>query len=557
MNKTFTCSNKKTVQALITSCYKNNIKKVVLSPGSRNAPLIISFGNHPEFECFTIADERSAAFYALGMARKLNEPVALVCTSGSAVLNYAPAIVEAYYQQIPLVVITADRPPELIDQEDGQTIRQPNIYANYIKQSLNLPVCASVKSTGEVLPGIDNIINLSVNAPQSPVHINIPFYEPLYNTEQIIIAEKSQKQEKESKSFIFSSELKNIWHSSAKKIIVIGAMQPDKKIEELLHRLNLEQKAVVISSPLSNIKNPALSTTPDPLFFSRVPDSIAEYKPDLLITIGSSVVSKFMKQFFRYHKPVHHWDIDINHTRIDTYGCLTEKIEHDTLPVLEELVREKSAGDKEFYNKWVFRKIDIAMHLNTVYSKAQWSDLLVFKTFFDSVQEPVELHLANSTPVRYAEFFTKHPDIVYMGNRGTSGIDGSLSTAAGAAMVSWKPVYLITGDMSFIYDSNALWNSNLPNNFKIIIINNGGGNIFKVLKGPSDTEHIDKFVANTPVNIAKLCNAYGVNYFSAINVDELNVRLLELYETQKCTVLEVFTDSDTSAAGYRDIFKDL
>ncbi len=544
----YTGSQIKAVQAVVNSCYQQGIRHVVLSPGSRNAPFIATFGNHPHIRCYTIVDERSAAFYALGMTLELQAPVALVCTSGSAVLNYAPAVVEAYYQEVPLIVITADRPEELIDQEDGQTIQQQDIYRNYSKESLHL--------AADLAPGareaLNKIMQQAQSYPQGPVHINVALREPLYQLETLEVPALSATQAEAQSPFQLSKELQAQWQQAKKVLLVCGLARPNKKVSSLLQRL-AASGVVVLAPALSN--HDGFDTTPDPLCFSPAPEVLAAYKPDLLLTIGGPVLSKFLKMFLRTHQPEQHWDIDLNPKEVNTYGCLTQKLIATSETVLQALCDTRPQVELNYAALWQQRQETVATHHQNFLKSAAWSDIKVLDIFFQSIHSPIQLHLANSTPVRYAEFFPKHPFITYHANRGTSGIDGCSSTAAGAALHSELPVYLITGDLSFLYDSNALWNQHVPDNLKIIVINNQGGNIFKVIKGPDTTGQLPVFEAHAPVQLEKLCQAYGHGYLLAHKEDELQQQLKALQQSSTCTILEVRTDSDVSAGAYRDYFK--
>lgn len=551
---TFNCSDKKSVQWLLTALKSIGLKHVVLSPGSRNAPLIISFANSSSFECYNMVDERSAAFYALGMAKQLNEPVAICCTSGSAVLNYAPAISEAYYQEIPLVVITADRPPELIDQEDGQTIHQENIFSNYIKNSINLSPCNQLENETLHRQNLIDTLAQSVQYPKGPVHINIPFNEPLYQTTSFQINESVSITEQLTPTWDLTLAQKDTWEKAKKIVIIVGQMAENKDLEAKLMKLMEQKNIFVLATPLSNLNQP-ISTSVESLVYNSKPEGLLSYAPELLITLGGSVVSKALKQFIRKVKPTHHWDIDVNPKTIDTYQCLSDKITSTPTYFLDQLINLTPNINSNFQELWAEKREFVSAKREEFVRTQGWNDFSIYNTFLRSITNPIELHLANSTPVRYIELFDKHPQIAYHCNRGTSGIDGCSSTAAGSALMSDKPCYLITGDLSFLYDSNALWNNHLPNNLKIIIINNQGGNIFKIIKGPTDSKQLEHFQANTPAKIRALCETFSVNYFSASDENSLKIGLKKLKNATKCAALEIFTTPNESAESYRNYFK--
>ncbi len=548
-------SNKKMVQILVEQCYTFGIKHVFISPGSRNAPLIIAFDNHSEFTCYAIPDERSAAFYALGLARQLGEPVAVVCTSGTAVLNYGPALTEAYYQEIPLITITADRPPELIDQEDGQTIRQFNIFKNHIKFSANLPVSETdvnlQKGKSEIIKALTKAIGL----PTGPVHINIPFMEPLYETAEIEV-KKDTRHNPHSKSKIpdhIRNEFIEAWNGSDKIMILVGVNKPDKIVNQLIDNLICEKNIVFIAPPTANIEGEKVITTPENLFLSLQKDEGKNFAPDLLITIGGPVVSKATRNFLRQHKPRFHFDVDQNPMRVDTYQSLTDKIMIDHVDFLN-FADELDKKEPLFLADYLSKNDIVLTKSREFFKSTDWSDLNIYDIFFKQLNSSVNLHLGNSTPVRYAEFFPKHDRVNYYCNRGTSGIDGSTSTAAGSALASSELTILITGDISFIYDSNAFWNRHVPKNLKVLLINNEGGNIFKVIPGPRQTEQIESFFnTHQTAKAEKICQAFDISYLKASNQVELIETLPLLMTSQNCTVLEVFTSSDFSAEVYRKL----
>ncbi len=275
----------------------------------------------------------------------------------------------------------------------------------------------------------------------------------------------------------------------------------------------------------------------------------------MLISFGGPVVSKATKQWLRSIKPFIHFDVDENPEQVNTYESLSLKITGNPILVLHDLLAtpEKNMEYQKLWQVLNQKVVDKQTEFNTT---CPWSDYSIYQIFFDWLTFPVDLHLANSTPVRYAELFNKHPMINYFGNRGTSGIDGSTSTAAGAALVSGKATWLLTGDIAFVYDSNAFWNRHLPDNLKVIVINNQGGNIFRLIPGPDSTEQLESFFeTRQTAQIEKLCQAFQVNYLSANNKDELIQGLEQLKNSSTCTILEVFTDATISAGQFKKLYQ--
>lgn len=537
-----------TIRHLAEICAALGVRRAVIAPGSRNTPLTLALTAQPEIACFPVTDERSAGFFALGMAQYSREPVVLVCTSGSAVLNFAPAVVEAYYQHLPLIVITADRPVEWIDQSDGQTIRQPNIFANYIKGSFQLPAedapgavsAASSFSNRLVAQAIDTALQF----PRGPVHLNVPLNEPLYvempentppprvlrslPTEIIPSAETAD-------AFVSS------WQKASKRMIVVGTGYRDESLNKLLNVLADSTETLIVAENLSNISGPAIVSTPDLFFASLSEDEKSILKPDLLVTIGHSVVSKQLKSYLRSYQPAEHWQLQTELPYADTYRALTHIVpvkgmrllelvlnvqahqtsnpDIDIHPELPELSVLASSAELLSVESHHYRSLITAVSNRTATRSRAYiqqlplSDIAVFRDLLPLVPAGWVVQLANSTPVRISQFFETRADLEYFCNRGTSGIEGSVATAAGSAFASGLPTLLISGDLSFLYDSNGLWNANFPPNLKIVVLNNEGANIFSMIGDQKVIERCQPFFdASHSVNLEALCKAYGIEY---------------------------------------------
>jgi len=541
-------------------CIQHGISKVVISPGSRNVPLVIAFTAHPQLECLSITDERSAAYFALGMAQQTGEAVALVCTSGTAVLNFAPAIAEAYYQNLPLVVFTADRPAELIDQADGQTIRQTNIYQNYVKANFELPVetvhTADLAFSDRI---ISQAIDTALTTPCGPVHINVPMREPIYtalpeshSNPRIIHTVKAE--------VLLTpdclQQFQTAWKSYNKKLILIGIQSKNEALNNLVNQFANEPDTVVIAENLSNISGERIITTPEALFSFLNKNDKAEFTPDLLITIGHSVICKQLKIFLRTHKPAKHWQLESSLPYVDTYQSLQSIISSSAVSFLGAMPLATSKGNfAELYQNQ--KKESSKRHENFV-KELHFSDWLVVKKLLASLPKDAQLQIANSTPIRITQLFQSKENISYFCNRGTSGIDGSLSTAAGAAYASKKNTIFLTGDLSFIYDSNGLWNNYLPKNLKIIVLNNNGGNIFRLIGNSNLTTSCENFFT-TPhqVKIKALTEAFGVNYLTCEKEQDLSSSLEKLYAADTCSVLEIKIDPEVNTELYKSYFKQL
>ncbi|MBW7866865.1 MAG: 2-succinyl-5-enolpyruvyl-6-hydroxy-3-cyclohexene-1-carboxylic-acid synthase [Brumimicrobium sp.] len=550
-------SDKKGVIQLAEILHRQGVKYVVFSPGSRNAPLMITFDNDERFTCFVIPDERSAAFYGLGLAEQSKTPVAIMCTSGSALLNYYPAISEAFYRNIPLVIVSADRPKEWIDQGDGQTIRQENVFSNHICGYAEL--LEHPKDSQEIQQNERAIMNLMTQAKQAnggPVHINFPFEEPLYNQVEITQSElQTQVDTRDVKQFTKEelAELKAIWGNASKKLILCGQMPKNDRLNEQLKRLAAEDKSVaIVVENTSNLQDRNFIHCIDRTIESFLEDNPELYRPDLLITIGGAVISKKVKSYFRKYKPIHNWKVGEAFLEMDTYRSLTKSLPVSGNYFFDCVLDQFEGNQSRFGEQWKQLDYLVREKHDNFLMQAPYSDLSVYNLLLDSVPDFSNLHISNSSTIRYTQLFDSVSTISYFCNRGTSGIDGSVSTAIGNALASSAKLnILITGDMSFFYDSNALWNLHLPTNVRIFLINNSGGGIFDIIPGPKDTLQLDAyFVMNHHFSAEHLCKTFDVNYFKASSLDEIDTQLdvfLEVAENERPGVMEIFTPRETNA----------
>jgi len=541
-------------------CARLGVRKVIIAPGSRNAPLIFAFTVHPELECLSITDERSAAYFALGISLQSGEAVALICTSGTAVLNFAPAIAEAYYQNLPLLVFTADRPAEMIDQADGQTLRQTNIFSNYIKGSFDLPVDSTLDVDLNFSDRqVSQAIETAISYPQGPVQINVPMREPIYaalpeshsNPKIIKTMESEVSPTKES-----LENLQKSWTGFTKKLVLFGVYPKNEQLNTLANLLASEPDVVVIGENLSNISGKKIITQPESFFSSLTPEEKADFKPDLLITIGNSSICKQIKLFLREYQPAAQWQLESSLPYIDTYKCLTTIVPGSAVDVFGKMPFGKTAGN--FSELFQHQMQTISKRHEAFVQNPVLSDMSAVTQLLKLAPANTVLHLANSTSVRWTQLFPTRSDLTYVCNRGTSGIDGSLSTAAGSAYSSKQHTVFLTGDLSFIYDSNGLWNNYIGDNFKIIVLNNNGGNIFRFIGDPTLMASCEKFFT-TPhqVKIKSLVEAYGLKYLACEKTEELEGNLQNLFTAKQATVLEIFTDADLNTANYKGYFRNI
>lgn len=595
--------SKQHISRLASIMVAKGIRQVVVSPGSRNAPAIILFGANKELELLSIADERSAGFFALGLALQSNKTVALLCTSGSAVLNYAPAVAEAYYQRIPLLIITADRPIELIDQGDSQTIRQQNAYSNYIRKSFNAPV--EIRSHNEEWY-FDRLVNEAIDRTKypvaGPVHINLPLAEPLYDlktsepTNEIKLINYIQGTKRIPEKGI--REIASKWQAATSKMVLVGQMSPNKAIHQLLLELAADPSVVVLTECTSNLTDKVFINCIDRTLAQVPLQKNEDYKPDLLVTIGGAIVSKKVKAMLREMHPAQHWHIDTDPEsfHFDTYKSLTTTFDIEPIEFLTQLlkaikpippanpvgyqkpgyeldkstgtsVRKKTIGfikeetqiaETSYSYKWKSAEKTSEKRHTQFLKKLPFTDMKAFQLIFDKAPVNASIHLANSTPVRYGQLFDHRQDLSFYSNRGTSGIDGCASTAAGFAYDQQGPAIVITGDIAFFYDSNALWNQKLPSALRIFLINNGGGNIFRIIDGPAGYDELEPFIETRHhLKAEGIAANFDIEYYKASEEKELIINLPLFFEEQKSgrpAILEIFTDNILSAQTLRDYF---
>ncbi|WP_423818691.1 2-succinyl-5-enolpyruvyl-6-hydroxy-3-cyclohexene-1-carboxylic-acid synthase [Salinimicrobium sp. TIG7-5_MAKvit] len=550
-------------RSIVALCEAKGIHHVVISPGSRNAPLTTGFAHHPNIKTYSVVDERCAAFVAVGMAQQLQKPVAVVCTSGSALLNYYPAVAEAFYSDIPLVVISADRPVERIDIGDGQTIRQKNVFENHILYSANLYSELVLENEAkdkklqqkqfESRKHNEREINLALNKAieeKGPVHINVPFYEPLYETVEDVEVNPIQILPEIIERTYSQNQLQayaDLWNKAARKMVIVGVSSPNLVEQQFLDRLANDPSVIVFTETTSNVQQEKFFTRIDTIIGPIEKDEDREQlfdnlQPEILLTFGGMIVSKKIKAFLRNYQPKHHWHVDPKKA-YNTFFCLNKHFETSVNSFFNQFFQLTKISESNYAQYWQEVRSRRKVKHEDYMGRIPYSDLKAMQLICPAVPENSIVQLANSSTIRYAQLFRWKESLKIYCNRGTSGIDGSTSTAVGAAIVSEAPVLMITGDLSFFYDSNALWNNYIPKNFRIIILNNGGGGIFRILPGDKNTETFEKYFETVhQLNAKPICDLYGFEYSQARTSEEIKERLNAFFDTSdQPKVLEIFT----------------
>ena len=574
-------------QTLILSCLKFDLFDVVISPGSRNVPLAIGFASNKKFKCYSIVDERSAAFFALGLSQKSKKPTILICTSGSALLNYYPAVAEAYYSEIPLIILSADRPEYKINIGDGQTINQSNVfeknilYSNSLKQDCSHATEEIIKSNLQKIVNdkadyskieklqksiqknneeiIEIAFNLSINKMQ-PVHLNVPMEEPLYefNDSPSISVKVKKKPEKK----LSLTDLDNFYkaiNKASKIMILIGVSDGNILSKKSIQKINSCSSIIVMKEHTSNVFNESFISNIDrligPIELQSNSDSLFdELSPEIVISLGGMIVSKKIKSFLRNYKPRKHFHIGNNISK-DSFYLGVEHINTNANKFFENIDLNKS--DSKYFEKW--NQLDYSkLDLHNRYMKViNFSDLKVFEILTNWIPKKYNIQVANSTPIRYFQLFDLKNKNLMFANRGTSGIDGSTSTAIGSSVQNDSPVLLVTGDLSFFYDVNALWNNHIPKNFRIIIINNSGGGIFKILPGFKENNLFSEFIETQHNLSARLiAKMFNFNYTRVSTKFGLNLYLRTFFKnSKKPKILEIKTSSVKSTKILKEYFR--
>ena len=573
-------------QTVIQFCERKSIHHVVICAGSRNAPLTNGFVENPVFDTFSIVDERSAAFFAMGMAQQLKNPTAIVCTSGSALLNFYPAVAEAFYSNIPLVIISADRMPHLIDIGDGQTIQQKGVFephlvdfayltpdvihaSSTLLENPNQKLVSKDASREEIInkqkeiqrdneKKINKVLNKAIQK-RGPVHLNVPMEEPLYGmTLSPFEINHTQSPETHDKKFDFTL-FKKQWQEAKKKLVLVGVNNPELIDQKWLKLIDSDPSVILMTETTSNIRLPNSVNSIDSLIapLEKGDTSFFEIlKPEILLTFGGMVISKKIKKFLREFSPKEHWHVDPYRAN-NTYYCLSQhfsmSINNFFLKFFGEYSITKSDYKSRTLNQYRFQ-----LHLGNSYlAQIPFSDLKAYETIFEKLPKKIHLQLANSSTIRYAQLFQMPVHAEIFCNRGTSGIDGSTATAIGASLINKNPTLLITGDLSFFYDINGLWNNYIPSNFRIIIINNQGGGIFRILPGEKDSPKYDTYFETIHGrNAHQLAIAYGFKYKAVKTNSGLRWALKTFFKpSSKPKILEVKTPRRSNDSILLNYFK--
>lgn len=562
-------SDKENVNILTALLVAHGVEKAVVCPGSRNAPIVHNLNECKQIECFPVTDERSAGFCALGLSLQTGRPVVVCVTSGSALLNVAPAVAEAFYRHVPLIVVSADRPAAWIGQLDGQTLPQPDALSGFVRKAVSLPEPHDSVERWHCNRLVNEALYLSTCRSGAPVHINVPITEPLFNfCADELPQERSIKFVPTVAQTGLPSPLIDAMQRANKPMVVIGQMPCNAVCDSTIKKL--AEEFVVVSEPLSNGSG---ASRFDEVLYGK---TIAEdYRPDFILYVGDTIVSKRVRKFLRQSQAETCLLTADAGVLSDPLMSLTQVVEYRDARHLNAILTAlaaataPSAGDEtaSTLSEAERNRVEFRQLWNSALAKAdrhaadfepKYSQMAAVKYFEEQLEDmdfPLHIHYANSTAVRLANIYANH--YVWC-NRGVNGIEGSLSTAAGFSLATSDRVFCVIGDLSFFYDQNALWNTNLKGNLRILLLNNSEGGIFRQLKGLSDSPAAHSCIAAAHTSNAQgICTQNDIGYIKAANMAEMQMGIVALLtrEAARPMLLEVVTDAETDTNVLKEYFR--
>ena len=562
-----------TVNIFTALLLKHGIRQAVVCPGSRNAPIVHNLHECGEMECWPVTDERSAGFFALGLALASRQPVVVCVTSGSAVLNLAPAVAEAYYQHVPLVVVSADRPQAWIGQLDGQTMPQQGVFGSLVGKSVSLPLHVDDKTERWLCNRLVNEAILASTYPVGqPVHINVPIDEPLFHFDVEHLPEERAISLRRADALALGHEVVRMIEEAQRPMVVVGQHRCDtQRLDRTVCKKGvayLQQQGVWLSERLTDLSDHTWHL--DEAVAAIGDDDT--YLPDLIVYMGDTVVSKRLKHFLRRAKDAQVIMVAPDGEVRDVTAHTTQVVVASVEDVLQAAAERADEGDtsskpisslsstasrEEFRGKWLGLLENVAQTAETYQPPfSQMAVVRYLEEQLEDIETPFQVHYANSTAIRLANIYARH--FVWC-NRGVNGIDGSVSTAVGFAAASTDMVLCVTGDLSFFYDQNALWNQNLKGNLRIVLFNNGQGAIFNTLPGLNGSKALQQYVGGAHHTTARgICEQNDVGYLKASDMEEARMGIVRLLTetTRRPMLLEVFTDASADNAalkGYYDM----
>lgn len=560
-------------ELLLALFVEHGVDTFVVAPGSRSAPITLAAARNPNIRLRLVYDERSAAYTALGMAQQIGGPVGVICSSGTAALNFAPAVAEAYYQRVPLILLTADRPPEWIDQSDNQAIRQNGLYEPHVRGSFTLPVDDGQAATRwHAARIVADAISLARSFLPGPVHINIPLREPLYRPVQPAIPAGDRLRRApilsvaEPKTPDFTAQMLAMsWQIQPRKLIIAGQLRLDNRLRAALIEVLADPSVALVADVTSNLGGHDPSRGWEAAIQSRNDGAIGALLPTLAVWIGGQVTSKRIKDMLRQSPPMEFWRVDPERPAADAFQLNTMVIPVEPATFFELLVEHKQAAFAMFGEKyaaaWSRACTSALRTVHSMLDEAPFGELAAAQMLLNALPEDAHLQIGNSMPIRLVNllgFDEASAPARVDANRGTSGIDGTVSTAVGAA--AQMPDHLTTllvGDLGFFYDRNGLWQSDLPPNLRIVLLNNHGGGIFDVIDGPDtllEEERREWFLTPQPLTARRTAEDFGIAYIKVSTREEFACALDTFFAPgDRPALIEVETDMAANSATWRKV----
>ncbi len=532
-------SDIKSILQLVSLTTAHGIEEVVLCPGSRNAPIVETFSRCAAVKCHAVTDERSAGFFALGAALRTGRPTAVCCTSGSALLNLYPAVAEAYYQQVPLVVISADRPQAWIGQMDGQTLPQPDVFSSLVKRSVSLPEIRTAEDEWYSNRLINEALLEATHRTCGPVHINVPISEPLFRFTSTELPQERIIRRYTSKDI---GELVALMNRYTRRMVICGQATPSDRQYSYMSG----EGFVWFSEHIGNTSHPEVIHNFDTALYLLSEEEKRALAPEVIITQSGHIVSKRLKKFLRDNPPHVHLHLSPDGSTPDLFCALSGAVELSAEEFWTLTAAHGGVTPTDYAASW-------HSLTDTIPSpQASYSELAAVGELMQRIPENSVLHLANSSVVRFAQLYPLKPSVAVQCNRGTSGIEGSLSTAVGYASASPQLNFVAIGDLSFFYDMNALWCGAVTPNLRILLLNNGGGEIFHILPGLRLQQAAHEYIAADHTTSAKgWAEERGFRYMSVTDEGQLHAAMDQFTSPAPCDcplLMEVFTTKEQDSA---------
>lgn len=539
---------------LIKFLKKHNVHKLVLSSGTRNIPFVSSVEVDDWFECFSVVDERNAAFFGMGLAQQTNEPVVIACTSGTAVSNYITGITEAFYSHVPLIAITFDRSPYVLDQLETQKIDQMSIFNSITKANVELPM---IKDDEDIWY-CERLLNeafISLHQHGTgPIHINIPL---VGSTNELW--EKQNKKEDTIKYIEYYSYETTNWEEISdelkdKRILfVIGqnttmTSQEKERLNEIIYKFN----AVVLNDNLSNFKS-RNSVNPEIIIKALDGNSIIPYLPDIVITYGANFQERIKDLLKANERKFEHWLITEDGKVKDCFRSQTKLFECSISYFVDRISGAVCHLNDEYLKLW--KKLNDSLAVRDL----PFSNFSVVRDFSEEIPDNSILHLSILNATRLMQFFDLSDSITVYSNANSFGIDGCLPTFLGQAYAFDGPAFIVIGDLAFFYAMNAMGIRHIKNNVHVLLINNGGGAEFHIVPSHNELATIDLHIgASHHQNAEGWIRSLGFEYITANNSEGFKAKLKQFVDTRdKPIVLEVFTDLETDGQTVLETYRDL